>query len=94
MATNRRKRNRYRHNCPLGLWRVLIDDPLPPEHPEHNSFQEFLKPGDWDENRDEVLAYWLNKQTKPGEKKAVFLQKDGLLTDEEIKLLGMSERGD
>ncbi|MEK6196920.1 MAG: hypothetical protein N2B58_01935 [Desulfobacterales bacterium] len=80
MATNRKKRTRNKHDCPNGLWHVLIDDPLPEGHPEYNSFQDFLRPGDWAENKAEVLAYWLNKKTKPGEKKAVFVQKNDLLT--------------
>jgi hypothetical protein len=73
------------------LWHVLIDDPLPPGHADYNSFQEFLRPGDWDENRKEVIDYWLNKKTKKGEKKAVFLQKEGLLTDKELKMLGIKK---
>jgi hypothetical protein len=80
MATNRRKRNRYRQSCPQGLWGVLTDRPLQPGHPEHNRFQEFLRPGDWDENKDEIINFWMTKPTKKGEKKAIFLQKEGLLT--------------
>jgi hypothetical protein len=88
-----KKRNlKKKIKCPLGLWRVFIDDPLPEGHPEYNRFQEFLRPGDWDKHREEVLAYWTQKQTKPGEKKAIFLQKEELLTDNEIKLLKINNR--
>jgi hypothetical protein len=87
VPTNRKKRARNRQKCPLGLWHVFIDDPLPPGHPEYNSFQEFLRPGDWEEHKEEVLNYWMNKKTKAGQSKAVFLQRNGLLTDNELKLL-------
>ena len=93
VPTNRKKRDRNRQKCPLGLWHVFIDDPLPPEHPEFNSFQDFLRPGEWDENKEEVLNYWMNKKTKPGDKKAIFLQKEGLLTEDEQKTLKTAQKG-
>ena len=82
---------RKKRKCPLGLWSVFTDRPLQPGHPEYNSFQEFIRPSEWAEHRDEVLNYWLNKKTKPGEKIAVLLQKEDLLTDEEYKLLGIKK---
>lgn len=78
---------RKKRKCPIGLWQIFIDDSLPPGHPEYNSFQKFLRPGDWEEHKEEVLNYWMNKKTKRGEAKAVFLRKEGLLTDAELKLL-------
>ena len=47
------------HKCPLQLWHVLIDDPLPEGHPNYNSFQEFIGRSDWEEHRAEVLEYWI-----------------------------------
>jgi hypothetical protein len=91
VPTNRKKRNRNIRTCPLGLWHIFIDDPLPESHPEFNRFQVFLRPSDWPDHKKEVLAYWMNKKTKKGEKKAIFLQKEGLLTDEEFKLLGIKK---
>jgi hypothetical protein len=69
------------------LWRVLTDRPLPESHPDYNSFQEFLRLGDWEKHKVEVINYWMNFKTKPGGKKAIFLQKEGLLTDKERKML-------
>jgi hypothetical protein len=91
MPTNRKRRARNRQKCPIGLWGLFTDRPLPESHPEFNSFQVFLRPSDWPDHKKEVLAYWMNKQTKPGEKIAVFLQKEDLLTDAEYKLLGIKK---
>ena len=82
---------RKKRKCPRWLWHVFTDRPLPPEDPEFNSFQEFIRPSEWLEHKAEVLAYWLNKKTKPGEKKAILLQNEDLLSDEEYKLLGIKK---
>jgi hypothetical protein len=87
MATNRRRRNRYRQNCPLGLWSVLTDRPLQPGHHEYNSFQEFLRHGDWEKHKDEVIDYWKNKKMKKGARKAIFLKDNGMLTAAELKTI-------
>ena len=91
MPTNRKKRNRNIRTCPLGLWHIFIDDPLPESHPEFNKFHIFLGHREWAAHREEVLEYWLNKKTKPGEKIAINLQKNDLLTDAEYKLLGIKK---
>lgn len=62
MPTTRRKRSRNRViSCPLGLWQVLIDDPLPESHEEYNPFNEFVRPGDWRDHKTEVLAWWVER---------------------------------
>ena len=87
MATNRKRYKRGSQKCPLGLWHVFIDDPLPEGHPEYNSFQEFLRPGEWGEHKKEVLAYWIRKEVPRSKAKAVFLRRERLLTDEELKMI-------
>jgi len=91
VPTNRKKRSRNRQKCPLGLWHVFIDDPLPESHPEFNRFHIFPSLSDLAKYREEVIEYWLNKKTKPGEKIAINLQKNDLLTDAEYKLLGIKK---
>ncbi|MDH3358851.1 MAG: hypothetical protein OER59_08095 [Desulfobulbaceae bacterium] len=91
------KRTRNRHDCPLGLWQLLIDDPLPEGHPEYNSFQEFVSLHDWQQHKAEVLSYWIERYpgTRPKtwwffeivvnrpEKQAAYLLRHDLLTDTE-----------
>jgi len=87
MPTNRKRYKRGSQKCPLWLWQIFIDNPLPPGHPEYNSFQIFVQTSEWLEHKAEVLDYWIRKKVPRGVAKAVFLRKEGLLTDKELKLI-------
>ena len=67
MPRRSRKVTRRQTKCPLGLWHVLTNDPLPEAHPEHNAFQEFLRPGDFDRHKAELLEYFATM--KPTERR-------------------------
>ena len=78
---------RKKRKCPIGLWGVLTDRPLPPGHPKYNSFQGFLRPGEWSDHKTEVINYWANKEVPRGKAKAIFLRRERLLTDKELKMI-------
>jgi hypothetical protein len=68
MPTNRKRRARnHRNSCPRQAWYVLIDDPLPPSDPDFNPFQIQAHDKKWQEYKDEVLKYWIQKHpcTRP-----------------------------
>lgn len=58
MPRRSRKITRRQQKCPLGLWHVLINDPLPEAHQDYNAFQEFLQAGDFDRHKAELLEYF------------------------------------
>ena len=78
---------RKKRKCPLGFWGIFTDRPLPESHPEYNKFHIFLGPSDLAEHKEEVLKYWIEKKVPRGTAKAVFLRREGLLTDEELKMI-------